>query len=78
MKEFRFPLAPPFRSKSFWNERADNANNPPVRPQFSLGRHDPIPFRREMDEGFGPTHDGGVPTLDIAAALPQAPPGRTQ
>ena len=53
MEEFRFPLAAPFRSKSFGNERADDANDPPVRPQFSLGRHDGIPLgaRRTKDSG---------------------------
>src|SRR3954471_3586606 len=43
MKEFRFPLAAPIRSESFRNERANHANDPPVRPQFWLGRHDGIP-----------------------------------
>ena len=53
MKKFGFPLAAPFRSKSFGNERADNANDPSVRPQFSLGRHDGIPLRarRTKDPG---------------------------
>ncbi len=57
MQEFRFPLAAPFGSKSFGNERADDANDPPVRPQFSLGRHDRIPLgaRRSKDSGRGPT-----------------------
>ena len=57
MKEFGFPLAAPFRSKSFGNERADDANDPPVRPQFSLGRHDGIPLRarRTKDSGRPPT-----------------------
>jgi len=53
MKEFRFPLAAPFGSKSFRNERADGANDPPVQAQFSLGRHDGIPLgaRRAKDSG---------------------------
>ena len=53
MEEFRFPLAPPIRSQSFGNERADDVNDPPVRPQFSVGRHDGIFLgaRRTRDSG---------------------------
>ena len=53
MKKFRFPLAAPFCSISFWNERADKPNNPPVRPQFSGGRHDDVPLcaRRTKNSG---------------------------
>ena len=53
MKEFGFPLAAPFRSKSFGNEGADNANDPSVRPQFSLGRHDGIPLRARRTKDSG-------------------------
>ena len=53
MKEFGFPLAAPFRSKSFGNEGAHNANDPSVRPQFSLGRHDGIPLRARRTKDSG-------------------------
>jgi hypothetical protein len=53
MKQFRFPLTAPLCSISFWNERADKPNNPPVRPQFSGGRHDDVPLcaRRTKNAG---------------------------
>ena len=65
MKEFRFPLAAPFRSKSFGNEHADDANDPPVRPQFSLGRHDGIPLRARR------TKDSGRRTTTSQPAITQ-------
>ena len=65
MKEFGFPLAAPFRSKPFGNERADDANDPPVRPKFSLGRHDDIPLRARR------TKDSGRPTTTSQPAIAQ-------
>jgi hypothetical protein len=40
MEELSFPLAAPLGSKPFRNGGTDDANDPPVRPQFSRRRHD--------------------------------------